>query len=433
MADTNRWRLVATVGGLSAVLALATHATPATAAEPVHSVMVSKDESIVVASGLTEGDPVEVEVRRNGIKIGSALGVAPPGGVFTLNHKVEAVTDTAVCWTSFTPHILGGDVVRVTSGGVEDEVVVTDIHVTQGPTKVDANTATVRGQIAGPVPPISQLEVTTQGRTASDERFDGRAPGTSDGVVGRLRYTSPGRFQATFDGFTPAQMGAFLDSSDVKATHVSAQSLSGSHSTAATYAADARFTEDLCPAVARRAVTRTSEVALNRGNVDGPLRVWGVSADATEVLVRIEDRNGGQLLRPATLTGSGTAQTWVATFPAGSLVGLADGKLALSADYTEAGVVLAGAEHAIRKDTVAPARPSIRPRGGTFVRRETIRLRAPGAREIWYTLGGARPGRHRGAEYHGEFTLTRSATLRAIAFDAAGNASPVSSAKFIRR
>lgn len=67
------------------------------------------------------------------------------------------------------------------------------------------------------------------------------------------------------------------------------------------------------------------------------------------------------------------------------------------------------------------------------MRRETIRLRAPGAREIWYTLSGARPGRYRGAEYHGEFTLTRSATLRAIAFDAAGNASPVTSAKFIRR
>ena len=226
------------------MLALATGAPPATAAEPVHSVMVSKDESIVVASGLTEGDPVQVEVRRNGIQIGSAVGVTPPGGVFELNHQVEAVTDTAVCWTGFTPHILGGDVVRVTSGGAEDEVVVTDIHVTQGPTRVDADTATVLGRVAGPVPPISELEVTTQGRTASDERFDGLAPGTSDGVAGKLRYVAPGRFKATFNGFSPAQMGAFLDSSDVKATHVSAESLSASHSTVATYAADARFTED---------------------------------------------------------------------------------------------------------------------------------------------------------------------------------------------
>jgi hypothetical protein len=424
---------MAMVGGLSAVLALATDNPPASAAEPVHSVTVSKDESIVVASGLTEGDPVQVEVRRNGIQIGSALGVTPPGGVFELNHKVEAVTDTAVCWTGFTPHILGGDVVRVTSGGVEDEVVVTDIHVTQGPTRVDADTATVLGRVAGPVPPISELEVSTQGRTASDERFDGVAPGTSDGVVGKLKYIAPGRFKATFNGFTPTQMGAFLDSSDVRASHVSAQSPSASHSTVATYAADARFTEELCPPVARRAVTRTSEVVVNRANVDGPLRVWGVTADATEVLVRIEDRNGAQRLRPASLTGSGTTQTWSVTFPSGSLVGLADGRLALSADHTVGGGVLAGAGHAIRKDTVAPAGPRIQPRGGTFLRRETIRLSAPGAREIWYTLGGARPGQNRGAEYDGAFTLARSATLRAIALDVAGNASPVSSARFTRR
>ena len=346
---------------------------------------------------------------------------------------MDAVTDTAVCWTGFTPHILGGDLVRVTSGGVEDEVFVTDIHVTQGPTKVDADTATVLGRVAGPAPPISELEVTTQGRTASDERFDGLAPGTSDGVVGTLKYVAPGRFKATFNGFTPTQMGAFLDSSDVKATHVSARGAVASHSTVATYAADARFTEELCPPVARRGVTGTSEVALNRDNVDGSLRVWGVSADANEVLVRIEDRNGAQRIRQATLTGAGTAQSWSATFPAGSLVGLADGMLALNADHTVGGGVLAGAGHAIRKDTVAPAGPRIRPRGGTFLRRETIRLRAPGAREIWYTLGGARPGRHRGAEYSGAFTLARSATLRAIAFDAAGNASPVSSARFTRR
>ena len=126
-------------------------------------------------------------------------------------------------------------------------------------------------------------------------------------------------------------------------------------------------------------------------NVDGSLRVWGVSADATEVLVRIEDRNGAERLHPATLTGSGTTQTWSVTFPAGSLVGLADGMLALNADHTVGGGVLAGAGHAIRKDTVAPAGPRIRPRGGTFLRRETIRLGAPGAREIWYTLGGAGP------------------------------------------
>lgn len=437
MTKVHRWGLVTTMGGLSAVLALGCSSLPASAADPVHSVSVQKDESIVVVKGLTAGDAVEVEVRRNGIQIGSALGVAPLGGVFELNHKVdvpdpEVDTGTAVCWTDSTPEILGGDVVRVISGGVEDEVVVTDIDVTQEPTRVDANTGIVRGRVAGPVPPISQLSVTTTGRTASEQRFDGLAPGTSDGVVGRLTYSAPGRFKATFDGLSPAQMGAFLDSADVRVIHKSAESLTGSHSTVATYGADARFTEELCPAVARRAITGTSEGEINRANVDRPLTVWGVAADANAVRVGVEDRNGARRTWPATITGSGVAQTWSVTYPAGSLRDLADGRLTFSAEFAEDAGVLAGGERTIRKDTVAPAGPRIRPRGGTFRGSQMVRLGSSGAREIWYTLNGTRPRANRSAPYHGAFRLTRSATLRAIAFDAAGNPSPVTSARFRR-
>jgi hypothetical protein len=433
----HRWVLVTTIGGLTAVLAMAGISPPAVAADPVHSVEVSKDESGVVVTGLTAGDRVEVEVSRNGIQIGSALGLATADGTYELHHKVdtlgEAAPDTAVCWTGWTPEILGGDVVRVTSGGSEDEVVVTDIDVTEEPTRVDANTATVRGRVAAPFPPISELRVTTQGRTASDERFDGVAPGTSEGVVGRLKYVAPGEFKATFDGLSRTQMGAFLDSEDVRATHVTAASSIGSHSTVATYGADARFIEDLCPPVARRAVTGTSESVINRANVDGSLRVWGVSAGASAVQVGLEDRTGARRTWPASIAGTGIAQTWSVTYPAGSLRKFADGPLTISAQYTESSGVLAGSQRTIRKDTAAPSGPRIRPRGGTFLRRETVRLRSRGSHEIWYTLNGARPGPNRGAEYHGAFRLRRTATLRAIAYDAAGNPSRVTSARFTRR
>jgi hypothetical protein len=433
----HRWGSILMMGGLSAVLALAVISPSASAADPVHTVSVSKDESVVVVGGLTAGDEVQVEVRRNGIQIGSALGVAPPDGSFELHHKVEVLDETlpetAICWTGHTPEILGGDVVRVTSGGFEDQVVVSDIDVTQEPTRVDANTGTVMGRIAGPVPPISELTVTTSGRTASEERFDGRAPGTSDGVVGKLRYVAPGRFKATFDGLSPAQMGAFLDSEDVRATHQSASTDSASHSTVATYGADARFVEDLCPPVARRAVTGTSQGVINRDNVDEPLKVWGVSAGASAVRVGLEDRNGTRRTWPATVIDTGTAQAWQVTYPAGSLSKFADGKLTISAEYTEDAGVLAGVERTIRKDTVAPARPRIRPRGGTFQRSVKVRISSPGARELWYTLNGTRPGPNRGAEYDREFTLSRSAALKAVAFDAAGNRSRVASARFTRR
>jgi Chitobiase/beta-hexosaminidase C-terminal domain len=441
----HRWGLATSIGGLSAVLALTGVLTPATAADPVRSVTVSKDESIVVVADLTPGDEVRVEVTRNGIQIGSALGIAPPDGVFELNHKVATVDPvvpvpgaeendigTAVCWTDFTPHILGGDVVRVSSGGVNDEVVVTGIEVTQEPTKVDADTGIVRGRVDGPVPPISELTVVTKGRTASEERFDGLAPGTSDGVTGKLRYVAPGRFQATFNGLSRTQMGAFLDSADVRAVHESAGSGTASHSTVATYGADPRFTEELCPPVARRAVTGTSLGVINQATVDGPLTVWGVSAHANAVQVGIEDRNGTSRTYPATIAGTGIDQSWSVTYPAGALRGLAEGPLTISASHFGNAGVLAGAERSIHKDTISPKGPRIRPDGGRFLRSVTVRLGSAGAREIWYTLDGARPGPNRGVEYHGAFRLRRTATLRAIAYDAAGNASAVTKARFRR-
>lgn len=441
----HRWGLATSIGGLSAVLALTSSLAPANAADPARSVTVSKDQSIVVVADLTPGAEVRVEVTRNGIQIGSALGIAPPDGVFELNHKVATVDPvvpdpgaevndrgTAVCWTEFTPHILGGDVVHVSSGGVDDEVVVTDIEVTQGPTKVDADTGIVQGRVQGPVPPISELTVVTKGRTASEERFDGLAPGTSDGVTGKLRYIAPGRFQATFNGLSRIQMGAFLDSADVRAFHESAASGTASHNTAATYGADARFTEELCPPVARRAVTGTSLGEINRATVDGPLTVWGVSAHANAVHVGIQDRNGTSRTYPATLEGTGIAQTWSVTYPAGALRGLADGALAIGASFIGDSGVLTGAERTIHKDTKAPEGPRIRPDGGRFLRSVSVRLGSPGAREIWYTLDGSRPGPNRGAEYHGAFRLRRTATLRAIAYDAAGNPSAVTKARFRR-
>jgi hypothetical protein len=444
----HRWGPIATIGVLTAAMASGIN-PPAGAADPAHSVTVSKDESIVLVAGLTEGDPVEVVLRRNGVQIGSAIGVAPAGGLFELNHKIDLVappvidpaddavdevndTGAAVCWTDFTPEILGGDVLTVTSGTAVDELVVSDIDITQEPTKVDANTGVVRGRVAGPRPPISQLKVSTQGRTASDERFDGQAPGLVDGVTGTLEYTSGGRFKATFNRLSPIQMGAFLDSEDVRVIHETSSGAAGSHSTEATYGADARFTEDLCPPVARRAVTRTSLGAINRSNVDRPLRVSGVSANATSVQVGVEDRNGRMRTWPATLTGTGTAQTWSVTYPYGSMRRFADGPLTISAAHIGDEGELSGVDRRIYKDTVAPGAPRIRPGDRTFVRRETVRLRSRGAQEIWYTLNGNRPGRNRGAEYSGGFRLARTAVVRAIAFDQAGNASPVVGARFRR-
>ena len=252
------------------------------------------------------------------------------------------------------------------------------------------------------VPPISQLKVTTHGKDR--QRRAVRRPGartSSDGVIGTAQvHLRRQVHRRPSTGSARLQMGAFLDSEDVKADAHLRRERRGLPQ----HGRDLRRRRALhrgpLPAVARRAVTGTSLGAINRGNVDRPLRVWGVSADATAVQVGVEDRNGSERTWPATLTGTGTAQTWSVTFPAREPAAASRTARSPSAPPTpRTGVVLAGVERTICKDTVAPARPRIRPRRRVrSSRRETVRLRAPGAREIWYTLSGdqARPEPWRG-------------------------------------
>ena len=188
------------LAGLSCAVASAGLMLPADAAvNDPHTVFVLKNDSIVEVEGLTDGENVRVPVRRNGVVVGSSEGpAANPGGTFMINHDF--------CWDNFTPEILPGDVVSVTTAAGVDTVPVTDIHVTQGPVVV-GNSFTIRGTVnETPRPPVGELQV--EARTNDPIRFRPLAPDVVDGVTGRITYDNPtgGAFTATFTGMNAQQV-----------------------------------------------------------------------------------------------------------------------------------------------------------------------------------------------------------------------------------
>src|SRR5690349_1219610 len=104
-----------------------------------HSIIVFPERDFIHADGYAANDVLTFDVVRNGVVIGTSTGVIPKDdpatpafdGMVDLNHL------GAPCWSTVTPDILPGDVVRVTDqNGVADETPTANVTVTQPATNV---------------------------------------------------------------------------------------------------------------------------------------------------------------------------------------------------------------------------------------------------------------------------------------------------------
>ena len=86
----------------------------------------------------------------------------------------------------------------------------------------------------------------------------------------------------------------------------------------------------------------------------------------------------------------------------------------ITVEYTEGGVVV--------------AKPVISPAGGTFTEAQEVTITSEG-NTIYYTLDGTDPT-NESTPYTAPFTVSTDCTVKAIAYDAEGNASSVASAEF---
>ncbi|MDQ4086190.1 MAG: chitobiase/beta-hexosaminidase C-terminal domain-containing protein [Actinomycetota bacterium] len=426
-ALTGRLSRVSALAVLSCAVATAGLVLPADAAVNAgHTVFVLKDDSIVEAEGYAPGENLLVEVRRNGVVVGSVEGPASdPGGTFIINHDV--------CWDDFTPQILPGDVVTVASSGGVERVPVTDIHVTQGPRRI-GSTFTIKGRVVGPRIPVDQLQV--EARTNDPIRFRPIAPNLNPDsergeVRGEISYDSPlsGDFTATFSGLNAQQQEAADNLSEFFVSHAPA----ANEMTMATEGTGAPGPG--CPPVVRHAVTGLSMPVINLQNRDRNLRVSGMTLDATAVSVRLRDADGTPVTSEVTPAPATGAQTWAATFTPAQMQQL-NGRINVSARYTTAEGTVSGATMSLLKDLVAPRRPSASPDGGVYRRRQSVSLNAQAGTQIRYTLGTRQPAPRlrTGSVYRGrQLRITATQTLKAIAVDKAGNVSSVTKERYVIR
>jgi hypothetical protein len=411
------------LGALSCAVATAGLVIPADAVVNAgHTVFVLKNDSIVEAEGYVPGENLLVQVKRDGVVVGSVEGRASnPGGTFIINHDV--------CWDRFTPQILPGDVVTVASNGgaTVERVPVTDISVTEGPVLV-GSTFTIRGQVT-PRVPVGELQV--EARTNDPIRFRRLAPDTVDGVRGTIAYdgATGGDFTATFTGLSAQQQEAVGNFGEFFVTHAP----SANEMTMATGGTGAPGPG--CPGVVRHAVTGLSMPVINLSNRDRDLRVSGMTVDANAVSVRLGDGDGTVVTKSVSPRPATGAQTWTATFTPRQMRQL-NGRINVSGRYTTATATVNGASMSLLKDVVAPRRPSASPDGGTYRRPQSVSLNAPAGTQIRYTLG-TRPPAPRlrtGSVYRGrQIRIAATRTLKAIAVDKAGNVSAVTKERYVIR
>jgi hypothetical protein len=185
------------------------------------------------SQGFEQGDYVTVQVLRAGRVIGESANIIPLDDPNTANFDgiVEVNHVGGACWTTNTPDIMPGDIVRTQATDafgvvqvrngvrVQDQTTVQDLVVTQRPVAVDASTVVVKGYandltaVAGTRIPESQIQVRLTGAGVTTFDKNGRSNlRTGAGLEGTLVYEGATNvWVATFSGLSAADVALATD------------------------------------------------------------------------------------------------------------------------------------------------------------------------------------------------------------------------------
>ena len=182
------------------------------------------------------------------------------------------------------------------------------------------------------------------------------------------------------------------------------------------------------------AVATADDDAVNR--VSGDLVLGGTAAQEISA-VRVTLRDGVAATPDPTANATGPTAGpgdwgWSAEFSRAQLEGLRDGTLTARGTFERAGGSTAtGVAKEIVKDTVAPGALTATPKAGLYYRAQSVRLIPPtGGARIRYTVDGSNPTASTGQSYTGPIQVPTSQTIRARAFDAAGNPGPIATFEY---
>jgi hypothetical protein len=163
---------------------------------------------------------------------------------------------------------------------------------------------------------------------------------------------------------------------------------------------------------------------INLGNPTSGVTVSGVTDDPA-VTVSLSDG-----VDEVTAEVDGTGGTWSAQFDATQLQAL-EGTITASASTPTGAAVNTGS---LLKDVIAPGAPTLSPNGGAISGLRSVFIAGTDAADtLRYTVGNgsqAPPTASSGTVFTAGFNVSPGQTVKAIAVDAAGNASPVTTVSF---
>jgi hypothetical protein len=455
--------LTATTAAVVLVPLVATPASAAVINDPPangHGVIVFPQRDFVHGDGFAIGGHFTVEDWRGGVQVGvSDPFVNTSAAGFDLNHLGNP------CWSSVTPDILPGDLIRVVNldTGEIDQTPTANVIVTQTAAKV-GSTVVIKGTAAqadGSQYPAGQLEARVVASTKnpfSDGTRTIRTPAAYDGPSGDA-WTATFSVTKNATPLTPADL-------DLAVASESRGMWLGRNPGLAVPAENTIYEAGLAggPAAgctapsASDAVTATAPSMINVAGVQagGNLVLTGTSFNAAAGTVSLTDGVNAPLTASVTLSTVAStdptvslpgAQTWTAAIPMAGVGGLLDGNLTSGVTLTRVltttnadptlrdTAALTGAPHPVLKDVVAPQPPTASPLGGTYFAPQSVTLTPsdPAHDTVRYTVssGGAPDPTQSSTVASGQLQVTTSQQLKAASFDPAGNASTVLTTNYV--
>lgn len=439
----------------AAVITLPTLAQPAPAQPTGPGVRDGKNISVfhnldfVAAFGYESGERLTVDVYRGGHKIATAFGPAaqtPEGPGLEVNHGPVGAAAQGDCWENYTPDILPGDRIVVTDGaGVTDEVLVDGISINEeGPIDTDPTSRTAPVTLEGRASYADGTPIPVESLDSGELRHDGPRFRATPNSVERIEGTEDG-WRATYQyPYNIVQIKESLTAEEKKQAV-----LNGSHAMGYGHVAPLPKETQLVEGIGGGGPALGCEVSPKQANAvtisddefvnldSGPLNLSGTAMEAVsavDVTLSDADPATDDVTVDATgLTAGPGEKAWSAEFSREQLDSLEDGELTASGTYTlSAGGETTGANKQIQKDTVAPADPTATPPGGSYDAQQAVSLNAEDGSKAHYTVDGSDPSAT-SREFGQQIQITASQSIKALAVDAAGNSSGISTFDYVIR
>jgi Chitobiase/beta-hexosaminidase C-terminal domain len=386
----------------------------------------NRDMAVVV--GYEPDEELTVDVLRNGVVIGTTKGPAvetPEGIGLEVNHGPLGAPAPGDCWENYTPDIIGGDVIRVTTARGVDTMTVAGVDMTGDPVLVEGtDSVAVKGTASGL--PLTDIAV--------EFRRDKPQPRFRRGPFLPVATATAGEWEATFrpstttspEGLSTAQQrdialneaswSAVVD--NVTETTISELGEPGGVAAGCTGSADPNAIGG----------GYTEPVNLASGDIT-------LSGTARDTVTAVSVKVGALAAKDATLseTATGGVKTWTLALTKAELEPLPDGSVTIIPSFD----TIAGGTRSMLKDTVAPELPTATPLPGTYTSAQNVTLRRAAAEnplsKVHYEIGGAAvpdPDASSFA-YTTQIAVSATQTIKARVIDPAGNPGPV--AEFVYR